>query len=121
MEKQINIFEILMDAICCVMCADKKVTTKERKAVHKILEKTKAPWDSDEINDRINRFIKRGKKEGFSDSWRGVLTSNAVPIRNRNFPIPKRLADLIDAALVDQPAIRFKTAAEFKKLLEGAL
>ena len=56
-----------------------------------------------------------------SDPWRGVLTSNAVPIRKRNPLIPKKLADLIDAALVDQPAIRFKTAAEFKKLLEGAL
>ena len=59
-----NIYGILMDAICCVMCADKKVTVKERKAIYEILGKTKAPWDSDEINNRINGFIERVKKEG---------------------------------------------------------
>lgn len=53
--------------------------------------------------------------------WRVVLTTSAVPIRKRNPSIPKKLADVIDAALVDSPAIRFKTAAEFKKVLQDAL
>lgn len=53
-----------MDAICCVMCADKKVTTRERKAIHKILEKIKAPWREDQIDGRINDFIQRVKENG---------------------------------------------------------
>jgi uncharacterized tellurite resistance protein B-like protein len=65
-ENHVKIFETLMDAICCVMCADRKVTTRERKAVHKILEKTKAPWDPNEIDKRINCFIQHVKKEGLN-------------------------------------------------------
>lgn len=64
MKNQINIFEILMDAICCVMCADRKITTRERKAIHEILEKTKAPWDRNEIENRINNFVQRVKDKG---------------------------------------------------------
>ena len=58
-----------------------------------------------------------------SDPWRVVLSTNAVSIsiRRRNPSIPKKLADVIDAALVDSPDISFKTAAEFKKVLEDAL
>lgn len=63
-EKDTNIFEILTDAVCCVMCADKKVTTRERKAIHKILEKTKAPWDGNKIEEHINNFVQRVKKDG---------------------------------------------------------
>jgi serine/threonine-protein kinase len=53
--------------------------------------------------------------------WKVVLDTNAVSIRRHNPSIPKKLADVIDAALVDSPAIRFKSAAEFKRMLEGAL
>jgi hypothetical protein len=66
-EKKAEIFEILMDAICCVMCADKKITTREREAVHKILEKTKAPWNRDEVDNRINAFVQQVKKNGLED------------------------------------------------------
>ena len=59
-----EIYEILTDAICCVMCADKKVTSRERKAVHKIIEKTKSPWAGDDIDKRINIFLEHAKKEG---------------------------------------------------------
>jgi serine/threonine-protein kinase len=55
------------------------------------------------------------------DWWRVVLESNAVPIRKRNPSVPNRLAEVIDHALVDKPAIPFKTAAEFKRALESAL
>ncbi|MGB2865392.1 MAG: hypothetical protein WBC05_18830 [Sedimentisphaerales bacterium] len=64
MKRKNNILEVLMDAVCCVMCADKKVATPERKAVHRILEKVKAPWDKNEIDRRIDIFIHRAKKEG---------------------------------------------------------
>jgi serine/threonine-protein kinase len=55
------------------------------------------------------------------DWWLVVLESAAVPIRRRNSSIPKKLAEVIDAALVDKPALAFKTAADFKQALEAAL
>jgi serine/threonine protein kinase len=55
------------------------------------------------------------------DPWLVVLQSQAVPIRQRRATIPKRLAEVIDHALEDQPEIGFKTVATFKQALEGAL
>jgi hypothetical protein len=63
-KQNLSIFEILMDSICCIMCVDRKITNAERKAAHNILLKTKAPWSSEEIDERISNFILRVKKEG---------------------------------------------------------
>jgi serine/threonine-protein kinase len=54
------------------------------------------------------------------DWWRVVLETPAVPIRKRDTSIPRKLAEVIDTALIDNPAIVFKTAAEFKRALEQA-
>ncbi|RCJ14555.1 hypothetical protein A6S26_10590 [Nostoc sp. ATCC 43529] len=51
------------------------------------------------------------------DPFLAVLQTNAVPIRKRDASIPKKLAELIDLALVDQPEIHFKDAATFKQAL----
>jgi pSer/pThr/pTyr-binding forkhead associated (FHA) protein len=50
-----------------------------------------------------------------------VLQTNAVPIRLRDASIPKRLAELIDLSLVDNPNIHFKNAAALKRALESVL
>lgn len=54
------------------------------------------------------------------DPWQVVLQTKAVPIRERHAKIPERIADVIDEALIDDPEIRFKTAAEFKQALQEA-
>ena len=50
-----------------------------------------------------------------------VLQTAPVPIRKRQASIPKRLAEVIDLALVDQPGLHFTTAAAFTQALESAL
>ena len=55
------------------------------------------------------------------DVWQTVLQTDAVPIRRRNPAIPKRLAQVIDHALVDRPEIGFESAAELKRALETAM
>jgi hypothetical protein len=62
------------------------------------------------------RDFPRGK-----DPWLVVLKDSPVPIRNRLPSVPKKLAEVIDQALIDQPAIVFKKAVDFKRALEGAL
>ena len=62
------------------------------------------------------RDFPRGK-----DVWHVILETPAVPIRKRSPSIPKRLAAVIDAALVDRPKIQFASAAELKRALEGAV
>ena len=60
-------------------------------------------------------FVKGG------EVWQTVLQTDAAPILSRGCAIPPRLAKVIDEALVDKPDIRFKSAAEFKRALEGAI
>lgn len=55
------------------------------------------------------------------DIWLVVLQTQPVPILQRDATIPRRLAEVIDQALIDQPAITFKSAAEFKKAIEDVL
>jgi len=55
------------------------------------------------------------------DVWHTVLTTDPVPIRRRDRSIPKRLAEVIDHALIDKPEIPIKTAAELKRALEAVL
>lgn len=55
------------------------------------------------------------------DVWQTVLQTDAVPIRARCSSVPDRVAEVIDAALVDNPEIPFKSAQEFKQALESVL
>ncbi|MBF0344985.1 MAG: protein kinase [Nitrospirae bacterium] len=68
------------------------------------------------LTGRFPRDFPKGK-----DPWYIVLQSRPISILKRNPAIPKRLADVIDHALIDQPEITFKTAIELKRALEGAL
>jgi serine/threonine-protein kinase len=53
------------------------------------------------------------------DPWAAVWKSDSVPILKRGSAIPPRLAEAIDAALVDDPEIPFKSAAELRAALEA--
>jgi serine/threonine-protein kinase len=55
------------------------------------------------------------------DPWLVVLETRPVPIRQRNPSLPTRLAEVIDAALREDPDMQFKTAAAFKEALEQAV
>jgi serine/threonine protein kinase len=57
------------------------------------------------------------------DPWQVTLQTDRVPVHRREHgrSLPRRLADLLDEALVDRPAIPFTTAAAFKAALEGAI
>ncbi|MHC4132846.1 MAG: TerB family tellurite resistance protein [Planctomycetota bacterium] len=64
--EQIKIYEVLMDAICCVMCADKRAKAKEQEAIHEILQKTKVPWEEEEINERIEAYVENVRENGLA-------------------------------------------------------
>jgi serine/threonine-protein kinase len=55
------------------------------------------------------------------DVWQTILETAPVRIRDRDPSIPKSLADVIDQALIDEPSISFKSAADFRQALAGAL
>ncbi|HTJ39835.1 MAG TPA: protein kinase [Dactylosporangium sp.] len=54
---------------------------------------------------------------GGKDPWQVVLQTPAVPIQKRNPDVPRPLAEVLDAALVDRPQIGFPTAADLRRAL----
>ena len=68
------------------------------------------------LTKQYPRSFKRGK-----DPWQIVLQTDAVPIRERLPSVPKKLAAVIDKALIDRPDIQIKTAAELRSGLQQAL
>jgi hypothetical protein len=58
---------------------------------------------------------------GDGDKCLAVLEADPVPIAQRRSGLPSRLAAVIDAALKEEAAMAFQTAAAFKKALEEAV
>ncbi|MDR2569888.1 MAG: protein kinase [Oscillospiraceae bacterium] len=50
-----------------------------------------------------------------------ALTTSAVPIQKRNPNVPKKLAEVIDHALIDNGKIAIQNITELKKMIKGAL
>jgi hypothetical protein len=55
---------------------------------------------------------------GDGDKCLAVLEVDATPIRKRRSDLPSGLAEVIDAALKEVPAMTFKTGSAFKRALE---
>lgn len=68
------------------------------------------------LTGRTPREFKKGR-----DPWQTILQTSPVPIRKRDPAVPKRLAEVIDTALRDNPNIGFQTASELKQALEDVL
>lgn len=61
------------------------------------------------------------KKFDGGDIFGAALSESAVPIRERNAAVPRRLADVIDRALIEKPDIGVQSARELKEMIQGAL
>jgi serine/threonine protein kinase len=68
------------------------------------------------LYNMLTRCSPRDFPEG-RDPWQCILETPVVPIRQRNPAIPSKLATVIDHALVEEPEVGFKSAAEFKQAL----
>jgi pSer/pThr/pTyr-binding forkhead associated (FHA) protein/tRNA A-37 threonylcarbamoyl transferase component Bud32 len=55
------------------------------------------------------------------DAFCVALTTPSTPIRKVEASVPKKLAEVIDYALIETPSIKVKTAAEFKEMILNAI
>jgi hypothetical protein len=60
-------FEILLDVLCCVMTADGKASGSEKQQVAALMEEAGCQWTTDELGERISRFVSRVRTMGFPD------------------------------------------------------
>ncbi len=61
-----NIFIVLLNALCCVMAADGRLSSSEKKRMLEIMNQVKAPLDREKVNEHLAQFVERVKREGFT-------------------------------------------------------
>ena len=64
----------------------------------------------------LTGFVPRDCRQG-QDRWQAILENDPIAIRQRDPTIPKKLAEVIDRALIEEPEIAVKSAAELKQAL----
>jgi serine/threonine protein kinase len=67
----------------------------------------------------LSGFVPRDFTLG-RDPWQTVMETQPVPILERGVSVPRRLAEVVDRALVDWPEIEFKEAAQLRAALESS-
>jgi serine/threonine protein kinase len=68
------------------------------------------------LTGQLTRDFKKGQ-----DPMEVVLQGRIVPIRERDASIPKKLAEVIDRALSNEPSQRFQDATEMLKAMQKVL
>jgi uncharacterized tellurite resistance protein B-like protein len=66
------LFDALMDALCCVMVSDRRVSKSEKKHVHEVMGIVRCPWTSREINKRIDEFVSQVKQGQYRRLYDGA-------------------------------------------------
>lgn len=63
-------FQTVLEAMCCMMLADRKIVQQEIKTVVELMNRIKSPWENSEVNKRIKIVIERAKTNGFENLLR---------------------------------------------------
>ncbi|MBN1512254.1 MAG: TerB family tellurite resistance protein [Phycisphaerae bacterium] len=66
------LFDALMDALCCVMVSDRRVSKSERMHVHEVMRIVKCPWSAREIDQRMNGFVSQVKQGQYRQLYDGA-------------------------------------------------
>ena len=61
-----DVFGILLDAMCCVMVSDGRMSSSEKARLQKIMSEVKAPLSPEQVSEHIATFLQRVSQDGFS-------------------------------------------------------
>jgi uncharacterized tellurite resistance protein B-like protein len=68
-----RVFSVLLDVLCCLMVADGRASSSEKKRIHELMTKVHSPWSDSELHDRIAAFIDRVQNDGYRRTLSAVL------------------------------------------------
>lgn len=60
-----RLFRVMLEILCCLMVADGRASSSEKKRIHELMTKLRSPWNDSEVGERIADFIERVQKEGY--------------------------------------------------------
>jgi len=59
-----DFYSLLMDMMCCIMCADANMSKQEIGTACRILKELHVPWGRGEVERRLKEFVQRVRSEG---------------------------------------------------------
>ncbi len=57
-------FQTVLNALCCMMYADRKSSAEEREKIVSLMQRIKSPWNESEIDQRMREFVISAKENG---------------------------------------------------------
>lgn len=59
------LFDILLEVLCCLMVADGRASSSQKKCIRELMAKVRSPWTDTEVEDRMAKFIDRVRRGGY--------------------------------------------------------
>jgi len=115
---QDQIFQLALDAMCCMMVADRHVARAELVKIRKLMEQLKCSWPTGELQRRVNEFVSLVKRSGVDEVVERVCLDLGAVISERQCKTILKCIDLIamaDGHLDDRERVirrRIKEALE---------
>jgi hypothetical protein len=70
-----DICDVLLNVLCCVMASDGRASRSERNCINDLMKKVQAPWDDDDVERRIDDFVRRVQDCGYRNVLQETLAS----------------------------------------------
>lgn len=68
-----RLFHALLEILCCVMVADGHASKSEKERILELMTKVRSPWTNSEVNERMQAFIDRVRRDGYRRTLAGAL------------------------------------------------
>ena len=73
-----NAFDVLIEVLCCVMVADGRASTSEKKCIRDLMAAVRASWTDCKVEAHITVFIGRVQKDGYRRTLASALKAVEV-------------------------------------------
>jgi uncharacterized tellurite resistance protein B-like protein len=60
-----RLFRVLLEILCCLMVADGRASSSEKKRIRELMTKVRSPWTDAEVDEHMAAFIDRVKTDGY--------------------------------------------------------
>lgn len=60
-----HLFDVLLEVLCCLMVANGRASSSQKKCIRELMVKVRSPWTDAEVDDHITKFIDHVKTHGY--------------------------------------------------------
>jgi|GEM_PF-3301035 len=113
-----RVFQCLFEILCCMMVADGRVSSPEKKCIQKIMDKVQSNWTSERIDEQLQEFMRRVKQLGYEQVLNSALSETDIFKKLHKEPVLFRALDLVASADGEMSDREFLLSQRIRRLLE---